>query len=165
VDGRLKLFRRDAVVNAECLDFDISTHDIPGQPAAPDPGDRAIRLHFSPTCFRRSSAVRLLAEFEARGRKWVKRFLEQKTPSEYNLLGHAAMVLEGGAGLRAHRVQSRRPPPLRSAFPKTAPISTPRSSACAPAAQGIRAIQSSLGLDIDRIAAAFSRVEAAHRGA
>jgi Family of unknown function (DUF6492) len=96
--GRLKLFRRRAV-NAETLDFDISTHDILGNP-----------LHeitelwdyvFHPTCFKKSAAVALLQEFKRRKRStWVRRFLAQIRPSEYNLLGYAATVLELGEGYR-----------------------------------------------------------------
>lgn len=98
VEGRLKLFRRQAV-NAECLDLDISTHEILDNPLHKVQITELYDYIFSPACFRRSSAVRLLAEFEARRRSnWVKRFRAQLRPSEYNLLGFAAMVLEGGAG-------------------------------------------------------------------
>jgi hypothetical protein len=94
VAGQLKLFRR-AAVNAEALDFDISTHDILGNPL-----HQITQLYdyiFSPACFRTSSAVALLEEFKRRGRSnWVDRFLSQIRPSEYNLLGYAATVLEGG---------------------------------------------------------------------
>lgn len=95
-DGRLKLFRHRAT-NAERLDYDISTHDILGNPL-----HQVTHLYdysFSPAAFRKSSAIRLFAELERHKRsKWVRRFLAQHRPSEYNLLGHAAMVLEGGAG-------------------------------------------------------------------
>lgn len=93
VDGNLKLFRRPAV-DAEGFDFDISTHDILGNP-----------LHqikdlfdyiYTPCSFRKSTALALFAEFEQRRRrsKWVRLFLAQGRPSEYNLLGYAASVLE-----------------------------------------------------------------------
>lgn len=95
-DGRLKLFRRRAV-NAECLDFDIATHEILGNPL--HQVTELFDYRFSPACFRRSTAVRLLAEFAARRRtSWVRRFLAQQRPSGYNLLGYAATVLEAGAG-------------------------------------------------------------------
>jgi hypothetical protein len=95
-DGRLKLLRRRAL-NAESLDFDISTHDILGNP-----------LHeithlwdyvFHPACFKKSTALALLEEFKRRKRStWVRRFLAERRPSEYNLLGYAATVLELGKG-------------------------------------------------------------------
>jgi hypothetical protein len=94
VDGRLKLFRQQAV-NAESLDFDISTHDIIGNPL-----HGITRLYdyvFHPACFRRSSALRLLEELERRRRtqaRWIRKFLSERRPSEYNLLGYAATVLE-----------------------------------------------------------------------
>jgi Family of unknown function (DUF6492) len=164
VDGRLKLFRRDAVVNAECLDFDISTHDILGNPLHRVQVTELYDYIFSPTCFRRSSAARLLAEFEARGRsKWVKRFLEQKRPSEYNLLGHAAMVLEGGAG---YQLIECNPDDLHHSirFPEDRAHLDAEIERMRQQPKEFALIQSSLGLDIDRIAAAFARVEAAHRG-
>jgi hypothetical protein len=96
MDCRLKLFRRRAV-NAERLDCDISTHEILGNPL--HQVTELYDYNFSPAAFRRSSAIRLFAEFERHKRsKWLRRFLAQQRPSEYNLLGHAAMVLEGGAG-------------------------------------------------------------------
>ena len=164
VDGRLKLFRRDAVVNAECLDFDISTHDILGNPLHRVQVTELYDYIFSPTCFRRSSAVRLLAEFEARQRKWVKRFLEQKRPSEYNLLGHAAMVLEGGAG---YQLIECNPDDLHHSirFPEDSAHLDAEIELMRQQPKEFALIQSSLGLDVDRIAAAFARVEAAHRGA
>ena len=97
VDGQLKLFRQQAV-NAESLDFDISTHDIIGNPL-----HEITRLYdyvFHPACFRKSTAQRLLEELEQRRRtrsRWMRKFLEERRPSEYNLLGYAATVLEGCA--------------------------------------------------------------------
>jgi hypothetical protein len=99
VNGSLKLFRQPAT-NAEQQDFDIATHDILGNPL-----HTVTELYdyiFSPACFRRSSAVSLLEEFGRRGlgrrQRWIRRFLREKRPSEYNLLGYAATVLEGLAG-------------------------------------------------------------------
>ncbi len=94
VDGRLKLFRQRAV-NAEAFDFDISTHDIIGNPL-----HGIVDLYdyiFHPACFRRSTAVRLLDELVQRRRsesRWIRKFLTERRPSEYNLLGYAATVLE-----------------------------------------------------------------------
>lgn len=92
VDGRLKLFRCRAL-NAESIDFDISTHDILGNPL-----HEITNLYdyvFHPACFRRSTAITLLEEFKRRKRStWVRRFLAQIRPSEYNLLGYSATVLE-----------------------------------------------------------------------
>lgn len=96
VDGRLKLFRCRAL-NAESIDFDISTHDLLGNPL-----EQVTRLYdyiFHPACFHKSSAVALLEEFKRRKRStWVRRFLAQIRPSEYNLLGYAATVVEHCAG-------------------------------------------------------------------
>jgi hypothetical protein len=96
IGDRLKLFRRRAP-NAECMDFDIAAHEILG-----DPLHKVTELFdyiYSPTCFRKSTAVRLFEEFRLRHRSsWVRRFLAQKRASEYHLLGYAATVLEGGAG-------------------------------------------------------------------
>jgi hypothetical protein len=96
MDGRVKLLRRRAV-EAESMDCDIATHDILGHPL--HQVTELFDYRLSPTCFRKSSAVRLLAELERRRPlRWVRRFTAQNRPSEYNLLGYAAMVLEGGAG-------------------------------------------------------------------
>jgi hypothetical protein len=98
LDGQLKLFRSRAV-DTERLDADIATHEILGNPL--HQVTDLFDFRFSPACFRKSSAVRLLAEFERRGRsRWVRRFIAQQRPSEYNLLGYSATVLEGGTGYR-----------------------------------------------------------------
>ena len=99
VNGSLKLFRQRAS-NAEQLDYDVATHDILGNPLH---GITELYDYiFSPSCFRKSSAVSLLQEFNRRGlarrERWIRRFLREKRPSEYNLLGYAATVLERGAG-------------------------------------------------------------------
>lgn len=97
VDGRLKLFRQPAV-NAEALDFDISTHEIFGNPLHGI--ERLYDYIFHPACFRKSTAVRLLEELaRRRGSEsgWIRRFLDERRPSEYNLLGYAATVLEHGS--------------------------------------------------------------------
>jgi hypothetical protein len=92
VDGNLKLFRRPAV-NAEGFDFDISTHEILGNPL--HQVKELFDYIYSPCSFRKSTALALFSEFERRRRNtWVRRFLAQGRPSEYNLLGYAASVLE-----------------------------------------------------------------------
>ena len=92
VDGNLKLFRRPAV-DAEGFDFDISTHEILGNPL--HQVKHLFDYIYSPCCFRKSTAQALLAEFERRRRnRWTRRFLAEHRPSEYNLLGYAASVLE-----------------------------------------------------------------------
>jgi hypothetical protein len=92
--GRTKLFRR-APPNAELLDFDISTHVILGNPL-----HQVHALYdyiFQPASFRPSSAKVLLAKLQAsHGEAWIDRFVRERRPSEYNLLGHAATVLEDG---------------------------------------------------------------------
>jgi hypothetical protein len=96
VDGRLKLCRHRALA-PECLDADIATHEILGNPL--HQVTELFDYRFSPACFRKSTATALLAEFERRRRsRWVRRFIAQQRPSEYNLLGYAATVLEHGAG-------------------------------------------------------------------
>jgi hypothetical protein len=96
VDGRLKLFRRRAV-DAEAIDFDISTHDILGNPLYEI--TQLWNYIFHPACFKRATALILLEEFRRRKRvTWVRRFLAQNRPSEYNLLGYAATEIEAGAG-------------------------------------------------------------------
>jgi hypothetical protein len=94
VDDRLKLFRQRAV-NAEAQDLDISTHDIVGNPLH-DVGELYDYISH-PACFRKSTAVRLLEELVRRRRsesRWIRKLLEERRPSEYNLLGYAATVLE-----------------------------------------------------------------------
>src|SRR5581483_11962654 len=91
VDGRLKLVRQRAAT-AECLDYDISTHEILGNPL--HQVTELFDYRCLPPCFRKSSATTLLAEFKRRHRpRWVRRFIAQQRPSEYNLLGYAATVL------------------------------------------------------------------------
>jgi uncharacterized protein DUF6492 len=98
VDGKLKLFRRPAV-NAEGFDFDISTHDILGNPL--HEVKNLFDYIYSPCSFRKSTAHALFSEFERRRlNAWVRRFLAQYRPSEYNLLGYAASVVEEFRGYR-----------------------------------------------------------------
>ena len=98
VDGNLKLFRRPAV-DAEGFDFDISTHEILGNPL--HQVKDLFDYIYSPCSFRKSSALALFSEFERRRRTtWIRRFLAEHRPSEYNLLGYAASVLEQFRGYR-----------------------------------------------------------------
>ncbi|MDD5273722.1 MAG: DUF6492 family protein [Methylovulum sp.] len=92
VNDDLKLFRRKAL-NAESLDFDISTHEIIGN----DLYDitELFDYIFHPSCFKKSTAIALLDMLtDLHGEKWFKRFFSEKRPSEYNLLGYAANFLE-----------------------------------------------------------------------
>jgi Family of unknown function (DUF6492) len=159
VDGRLKLFRQRAV-NAEALDFDISTHDIVGNPLH---GVGATQLYdyiFSPACFRKSTALRLLDELVRRRRsesRWLRKFLQEKRPSEYNLLGYAATVLEECA--HYHLIEcspddvhhSVRFPEDRARFAAEMEhmLAQPKQFAL---------IQSSIGIDSAQIASAFHRL-------
>jgi hypothetical protein len=95
IGDRLKLYRRRAR-DAECMDFDIAAHEILGNPL--EQVTELFDYMYHPTCFRKSTAVRLFAEFHRRRRSWVRRFLAQKRASEYHLLGYAATQLEGAAG-------------------------------------------------------------------
>jgi hypothetical protein len=160
VDGRLKLFRRGAV-NAECQDFDISTHDILGNPL-----HQVTDLYdyiFSPACFRKSTARRLFAEFEARRRStWVRRFLAERRPSEYNLLGYAATVLEAGAG---YQLIECNPDDLHHSirFPEDRVRLDAEIEEMRHQPKDFALIQSRLGLEWEQIANAYARVEEAHR--
>ena len=161
-DGRLKLFRRRAV-NAECLDFDIATHDILGNPLHQI--TELFDYIFSPACFRKSSAVRLFAEFEARRRTtWVRRFLAQQRPSEYNLLGYAAMILEGGSG---YELTECNPDDLHHSirFPEDRAHLAAEIERMRQQPKDFALIQSRLQLNWEEIANAFAGVEAAHRAA
>lgn len=164
VDDRLKLFRRKAV-NAESLDFDISTHEILGNPLHQVQVTDLYDYIFSPASFRKSTAVRLFAEFERRRRStWVRRFLAQKRPSEYNLLGYSATVLEGGAG---YQLAECNPDDLHHSirFPEDRAHLAAEIERMQQQPKTFALIQSSLRLDTDRIVAAFESVEKAYRAA
>jgi hypothetical protein len=162
VDGRLKLFRRGAV-NAECQDFDISTHDILGNPL-----HQVTDLYdyiYSPACFRKSTARRLFAEFEARRRTtWVRRFLAERRPSEYNLLGYAATVLEESAG---YQLVECDPDDLHHSirFPEDRVRLDAEIEQMRQQPKDFALIQSTLRLDWEQIANAYARVEEAHLAA
>jgi Family of unknown function (DUF6492) len=153
--GRLKLFRRLAS-NAEGFDFDISTHDILCNPLS-----EITRLYdyiYSPACFRKSSAVALLSELERRHEsRWLRRFLEQRRPSEYNLLGYAATVLEQRNGYHLLECEpdelhhSIRFPEDRKHFAREIEtmIRQPKPFAL---------VQSTLGIEPQIISEAFSRL-------
>lgn len=157
---RLKLFRRRAL-DAEALDFDIATHEILGNPL-----HQVTQLYdyiFAPACFRKSSARNLLAELDRRwSSKWLRRFLAQKRPSEYNLLGYAATVLEGGAGY--HLVECN-PDDLHHSvrFPEDRARLAEEIAQMRLRPKDFALIQSSLRIEFDQIAEAFTRVAEAHR--
>lgn len=162
VENRLKLFRRRAL-NAEALDFDISTHDIVGNPLHQI--TELFDYIFSPACFRKSSAVALFEEFERRKRAtWVRRFLAQRRPSEYNLLGYAATVLEGGEG---YHLLECNPDDLHHSirFPEDRAHLRAEIERMRQSPKDFALIQSSLKLEHDEIADAFRRVEEAHQSA
>ena len=162
VDGRLKLFRRRAV-DAEALDFDISTHDILGHSL--HQVTELFDYIFSPSCFRKSTAIRLLEELVLRGRtesRWLRKFLEQKRPSEYNLLGYAATVLEGGAGY--HLIECN-PDDIHHSirFPEDRVRVAEEIEEMRIRPKDFVLIQSSLGLPFEQVRNAFTLVAEAHR--
>jgi hypothetical protein len=160
LDDHLKLFRRRAV-DAEALDFDISTHEILGNPL-----HRITELYdyvFSPACFRKSSALSLFAEFKRRKRStWVRRFLAQPRPSEYNLLGYAATVVEGGAG---YRLVECNPDDLHHSirFPEDSARLAEEIEQMRVRPKDFVLIQSTLRIDFDQIAKVFDHAAEAHR--
>ena len=160
VGENLKLFRR-AALNAEALDFDISTHEILGNPL-----HQITQLYdyiFSPTCFRKSSALALFREFNRRKRsRWVKRFLAEKRPSEYNLLGYAATVLEGGAG---YHLLECNPDDVHHSirFPEDRELLAAEVERMRAQPKDFVLIQSSLKIGLDQIAHAYECVAKAHR--
>jgi len=160
VDDRLKLFRRPAL-NAECLDFDIATHEILGNPL-----HQITQLYdfiFSPACFRKSSAASLFQQFNRlEGSTWMRRFLAQTRPSGYNLLGYAATVLEGGAGY--HLVECNPNDVHHSIrFPEDRVHLTEELERMRIQPKYFVLIQSRLGIHVDQIAGAFDQVAEAHR--
>jgi hypothetical protein len=160
VDGRLKLFRRRAV-NAEALDFDIATHEILGNPL-----HEITELYdyiFSPACFRRSSAVSLFEEFARRKRStWVRRFLAHTRPSEYNLLGYAATVLEAGA---CYQLLECNPDDVHHSirFPEDRVRLAEEIELMRTHPKSFALIQSRLGVEAEQIARAFECVAESHR--
>jgi hypothetical protein len=157
LSGRLKLYRRRAR-DAECMDFDIAAHEILGNPL-----EQITELYdyiYSPATFRKSTAVRLFAEFHRRHRSWVRRFLAQRRASEYHLLGYAATVLEGGAG---YQIVDCNPEDVHHSVR----YEKDRAELATVLAQ-IRAqhkdfalLQSRLNLNVGQIAAAFEELRAA----
>jgi hypothetical protein len=162
VDGSLKLFRRRAA-NAEQLDFDIATHDILGNPL-----HTVTELYdyiFSPCCFRKSSAVTLLSEFSRRGlarrERWIRRFLREKRPSEYNLLGYAAAVLEGGAGY--HLIECE-PGELHHSlrYPEDRRRVAEEIASMLQRPKAFALVQSTLGVSVEQLSEALDRLAEAH---
>lgn len=158
VNGALKLFRQRAS-NAEQLDYDVATHDILGNPV-----HTITELYdyiFSPCCFRKSSAVSLLAEFSRRGlarrERWVRRFLREKRPSEYNLLGYAATVLEGLAG---YHLMECDPEELHHSirYPEDRLRVIEEIESMRTRPKPFALVQSTLGIRFEQISAAFDRL-------
>lgn len=162
VNGQLKLFRRRATT-AEQLDFDIATHDILG-----DPLHTVTELYdyiFSPCCFRKSSAVSLLAELGRRGlarrERWIRRFLREKRPSEYNLLGYAATVLEGCTGY--HLIECD-PEALHHSirYPEDRLRVMEEIESMRTQPKPFAMVQSTLGISFEQISDAFDHLAEAH---
>jgi hypothetical protein len=154
VDGRLKLFRQRAT-NAEQLDFDIATHDLLGRPlhGVTDLFDYI----FHPACFRRWTALGLLQELERRRgseSRWIGKFLEERRPSEYNLLGYAATVLDGG---RHYELVECKPTDLHHSvrFPEDLVHFEQEMRHMLAQPKQFALIQSTVGIDPARIASVF----------
>jgi len=158
VDGRLKLFRQPAV-NAEALDFDISTHEIIGNPLH---GIQHLYDYiFHPACFRKSTAVRLLEELARRRgseSRWIRKFLDERRPSEYNLLGYAATVLEQGSNY--HLIECH-PSDLHHSvrFPEDRARFADEMERMLLQPKQFALIQSTLRIDCAQIASVFRRLD------
>jgi hypothetical protein len=155
VDDRVKLFRRRAT-NAEGFAFDISTHEIIGNPL--HHVTELFDYIFSPAVFRTSTGVALFAEFQARRRTgWVKRFLRERRPSEYNLLGFAATVVEGGKG---YEIVECEPDSIHHSirFPEDRGRFSEEVELMANQPKPFALIQSTLGIETGRIAMALDRL-------
>jgi Family of unknown function (DUF6492) len=163
VDGHLKLFRQQAI-NAEALDFDISTHDIVGNPL-----HEITQLYdyiFHPACFRKSTSVRLLEELERRRRtqaRWLRKFLAERRPSEYNLLGYSATVLEGCA--HYHLVECNPGEVHYSVrFPEDRTRFAEEMERMLTQTKPFALVQSTLGIDPAQIASFFHRLAGSSKG-
>jgi hypothetical protein len=158
INGQLKLFRCRAT-NAESMDFDISTHEILGNPL-----HLIHKLYdyiFHPACFKRSTALRLLDEFKARKRStWVRRFLAEERPSEYNLLGYSATELEHCVG---YRLMECSPESLHHSirFPEDKGRLAEELEHMQLDPKPFALIQSTLKLPFERIASVFEQIIAA----
>ncbi len=156
VHDRLKLFRRRAT-NAEGFDFDIATHEIMGNPL--QQVTELFDYIYSPSLFRRSTGAALFAELERRGRykKFVKRFLAERRPSEYNLLGYVATQVEGG---RDYEVIECEPDSLHHSirFPEDRARFSEEIEHMINQPKPFALIQSTVGIEPHRIAAAFDRL-------
>ena len=154
VDGRLKLFRQRAT-HAEQLDSDISTHDLLGRPlhTVTDFFDYG----FHPACFRRWTALGLLQDLSRRRgseSRWMLKFLQERRPSEYSLLGYAATVLDGG---RNYELVECKPTDLHHAvrFPEDLVRFEQEMRHMLFQPKQFALIQSTVGIDPARIAAVF----------
>ncbi|HEY6926950.1 MAG TPA: DUF6492 family protein [Steroidobacteraceae bacterium] len=159
LDGRLKLFRQRAT-NAESMDFDISTHDVIGNPL-----HEVVDLFdyvFHPACFRKSTAVTLVDELLRRRRteeRWIRYFIGEKRPSEYNLLGYSATVLEQ---CKNYVLTECHPTDLHHSvrFPEDRARFLTEMQNMLTQPKQFALIQSTLGIDPGQIAEAFHRLAA-----
>lgn len=162
-DGKLKLFRQRAL-NAEQVDFDVTTHEILGNPLNRIPIESLYDYIFHPACFRKSTAERLLEEFQIRARpRWIRRFLKERRPSEYNLLGHSATVLEGCSG---YQLVECLPTELHHSvrFPEDKAHFEAEIEQMLRQPKHFALIQSTLNIEFREIESAFDRLMAAHSG-
>lgn len=91
---KTKLFYRPAL-NAEQLDFDISTHEILGHDLYSVQICDLFDYVFQPACFNKRTAHVLMSKLcDIHGSHWQEIFLNERRPSEFNLLGYAARELE-----------------------------------------------------------------------
>jgi hypothetical protein len=160
IDGRLKLFRRPAR-DAESLNFDIATHIVLGN--ALHQVHQLYDYIYSPACFRKSTAVRLFEEFKRRKRStWARRFASVRSPSEYNLLGYTATVLEHQAG---YHLLECEPEDLHHSirFPEDRDRLEAEISSMRTHRKDFVRIQSRLDIHPDRIASAFDKVVELHK--
>jgi hypothetical protein len=157
-NGSLTLFRRRAR-DAEGFDFDISTHDILGNPL--HQVTELFDYIYSPCSFRKSTAVALFAEFAKRRRNtWIRRFLAERRPSEYNLLGYAASVLEG---LRGYNVVECEPSALHHSirFPEDRSRLAAEFDHMVHQPKHFALVQSTLGIEPAEIQRGFDRLAGA----
>jgi hypothetical protein len=102
-DADLRLLETPAKL-FEDYAFEVSCRILVGE-RLNAPADANLYIHQAPRFLRRT-AMALLAHLEGTHQNWTARFYEQPFPSEYNLLGYAARVLEGYHGYRREMTPS-----------------------------------------------------------